>query len=237
MDNIFELNRIHGGLQLILRYPNGYGASIVQHENSYGGENNGTEFEVAAIEFEDDVNWSIYYDFSDIQGFLTLAEVKEIANKIKTISNNNEECKIENNNESEYCELVASKIGYLETKLENTKRMNADVIAVQELFPNVQIWIDYEINIEFAAKEFAEVKSMLKILAENGFKLKEFIKSDTNPAWRVQGANCDIRLVPRWLKDEDAVEEGATCKLVKVGEEVYTYPKYKLVCEKGMDND
>ena len=83
MDNIFELNRIHGGLQLILRYPNGYGASIVQHENSYGGENNGTEFEVATIKFEDDVNWSICYDVSDVQGFLTLAEVKEIANKIK----------------------------------------------------------------------------------------------------------------------------------------------------------
>jgi len=74
-----------------------------------------------------------------------------------------------------------------------------------------------------------EVKSMLKTFAKAGVLLDHFNESETCPTWYLKGKNVLIRICPNW-QDEKA--EGATCRLVQIGEDVVTYPRYKLVCDK-----
>ena len=73
----YKVHMIHGGEQRLYRFPNGYGASVVQHNNSYGGRQG--FWELAVIEFEDENNdsWEITYDTpvtSDVEGWLPWSE-------------------------------------------------------------------------------------------------------------------------------------------------------------------
>ena len=137
-----------------------------------------------------------------------------------------------------YDKMIQERIDELEERIESFKDLNDDLVIVKSIVPeDMYIWLDYEINVDFPVKSFDEVKAMLKLFAENGMRLKEYSKSDTSPTWQLQGINTTIRLRPQWF-NEDSVVEGATCKLVKVGETVSTYPKYKLVCDgKEIDYD
>ena len=70
-------NQINDGIQYLSFYPNGYGASIVQHRYSYGHEQGLWELAVIKGTEED---WNICYDTpitSDVLGHLTEAEVEE----------------------------------------------------------------------------------------------------------------------------------------------------------------
>jgi hypothetical protein len=77
---------IHGtGIQYLVFYPNGYGASIVQHKFSYGG-NKGL-WELAVIKGNDE-EWDICYSTpitSDVEGYLTESEVDELLTKIEAL--------------------------------------------------------------------------------------------------------------------------------------------------------
>jgi hypothetical protein len=78
--------RIHGsGTQYLVFYPNGYGASIVNHRFSYGGDDGLWELAVTKGTKED---WEICYDTpitSDVLGFLSDEEVDETLFKIKEL--------------------------------------------------------------------------------------------------------------------------------------------------------
>lgn len=66
-----------------IKFENGYGASIVNHKYSYGG-NDGL-FEVAVFDAKTE---ELVYDTpitSDVMGHLTFAEVAEIIEKIKSL--------------------------------------------------------------------------------------------------------------------------------------------------------
>ena len=70
-------NQINDGIQYLAVYPNGYGASIVQHRYSYGYDQG--LWELAVIKGTEE-NWNICYDThitSDVLGYLTEAEVEE----------------------------------------------------------------------------------------------------------------------------------------------------------------
>lgn len=70
------------GTQEICRFPNGYGASVVQHKYTYGGDKG--LWELAVIKFEGD-KWSIDYTTpitDDVLGWLTRLEVLELMGKI-----------------------------------------------------------------------------------------------------------------------------------------------------------
>ena len=70
-------NQINDGIQYLAVYPNGYGASIVQHRYSYGYDQGLWELAVIKGTEED---WNICYDThitSDVLGYLTEAEVEE----------------------------------------------------------------------------------------------------------------------------------------------------------------
>ena len=75
--NFLELpnNPLHGGIQYHFKAKNGYGASIVRHDFSYGNERG--LWEVAIL----DKDGSITYDTpitSDVLGYLNEKEVNEV---------------------------------------------------------------------------------------------------------------------------------------------------------------
>lgn len=70
--------------QAVFKFPNGYGASLIQGPNSYGGTDG--LFELAIIEFTNEVlPWSISYDTpiaDDVLGYLTEDTVMDTLNQI-----------------------------------------------------------------------------------------------------------------------------------------------------------
>lgn len=124
--------------------------------------------------------------------------------------------------------IIEDKIRDLEERIEKVKLCNDDLIIAREILPEgASYWIDYEVNVNWAVKSMDEVKAVLKDFAKKGIMIDLFRESDTNPTWKLKGSKAGIRLSPIWSK-----EEGAVCRLVKVGEETIVNPIYKLVCDK-----
>jgi len=70
------------GSQRIYKFPNGYGASVVRHENSYGGREG--LFELAVL----DANGNICYSSpvtNDVIGWLTMAQVDDLLDDISQL--------------------------------------------------------------------------------------------------------------------------------------------------------
>lgn len=82
---------LHDGIQYIARFENNYGASIVKHYFSYGG-NRGL-WELAVILFEEnsmgvDCNFELVYDTTitdDVLGYLNESEVDSILDEIEKL--------------------------------------------------------------------------------------------------------------------------------------------------------
>jgi len=67
-----------GGFHIEFMFPNGYGASIIEHNGSYG-------LELAVLK-----EGHLYYDSpitDDVIGYLTIKELKETLRKIQSLSN------------------------------------------------------------------------------------------------------------------------------------------------------
>ena len=81
---IIHINKSNiGNKQAVFKFPNGYGASLIQGPSSYGGEDG--LFEIAVLEFNTGNGWELCYHTSvadDVLGHLTENEVMEILNKI-----------------------------------------------------------------------------------------------------------------------------------------------------------
>ena len=80
---------INNGTQEIHRFDNGYGASKVMHDFSYGGDRN--LWEIAVIKFTGDGawNWHIRYDTpitDDVLGYLTYTEAQAVLQQIKELT-------------------------------------------------------------------------------------------------------------------------------------------------------
>jgi hypothetical protein len=75
---------LNGGKQKIYRFPNGLGASVVQHEYSYGG--NAGQWELGVIKFVGNTDeWHLTYDTevtSDVLGYLEWSEVESYLDQI-----------------------------------------------------------------------------------------------------------------------------------------------------------
>ena len=84
---IIDFNSINSGMQVMFRFPNNYGLSIVCHSFSYGRDDN--KFEVAIIRFnsEDDKDWDITYSTSITNNVLAYQSKDDVLNVIEqTIS-------------------------------------------------------------------------------------------------------------------------------------------------------
>lgn len=131
-----------------------------------------------------------------------------------------------------YDEQIVKEIELYQGRIKQVKELNEDVKMVRSLYPKLNFWLDHEINVSWPAKSMDEVKEMLKTFAKNGIMLAEdgYRASETSPNWLLKAKKCNIRLNPYWSTLE---EEGQTCRLVQIGEETRTIPKYKLVCDNG----
>ncbi len=126
---------------------------------------------------------------------------------------------------------IEERIDDLTKRIAATIALEEDLLKVEAILGEeftCSIWLDYEINLDFAAKSMDDIKVLLRRFAQNGIMLDSFQPSDTNPVWYLKGKNTKIRLRPYW-QSEGA--EGVTCRLIKVGEITQTYPQYKLVCD------
>lgn len=85
-----EIEReVNGGTQLVFKFPNNRGASIVQHSFSYGTEEG--LFELAVIKWNGDIEWNLDYSTEitdDVLGSLTAEECMDYSNKIKELPDN-----------------------------------------------------------------------------------------------------------------------------------------------------
>ncbi|MBR8351220.1 hypothetical protein KDX21_11635 [Burkholderia cenocepacia] len=76
---------LNGGVQKIYRFENGFGASVVQHEFSYGGDRG--EWELAVIKFNGD-SWNLTYGTEitdDVIGNLAWNEVEDLLSRINAL--------------------------------------------------------------------------------------------------------------------------------------------------------
>lgn len=84
-NNLVETNCVMNGAQYIFRFPNGYGASVVKHDFSYGHEDD--LWELAVTKYgSGGAYWDLWYDTpitSDVEGFLTDEMVRDLLGKIK----------------------------------------------------------------------------------------------------------------------------------------------------------
>ena len=77
---------LNGGVQNVYKFDNGYGASVVQHEFSYGSHEN--LWELAVIHFDSDGEWSLDYSTpitDDVIGWIDMMQVMEILLQIQNL--------------------------------------------------------------------------------------------------------------------------------------------------------
>ena len=145
---------------------------------------------------------------------------------------------------SKYCEVIQKKIVSLKgdrafylKRIEETKKMNEDVVLTLKIIPSANIYLDNEINVDWAVKSIGEVKEVLRAFAKEGIMLDRFYEDEANPIWYLKTkSGIMIRLKPTWYRDGEQAE-GVTCKLVQVGVTTSTYPKYRLICSDGSEPD
>ena len=86
-ENIFSIrpHRVFGGFCYVFKFSNGYGASVVKHQQSVGYEDN--LWELATIKFDGD-KWNLvdYHNPNCIDEYgIDDAEVRDYLQQIKTI--------------------------------------------------------------------------------------------------------------------------------------------------------
>ena len=73
----------HSNNQVVFKFPNDYGASLIQGRYTHGGDEG--LFEIAVLTFTSDKDWEICYDTTitdDTLGYLTESEVYETLEQI-----------------------------------------------------------------------------------------------------------------------------------------------------------
>lgn len=79
---------LNGGVQRIYTFPNGYGASVVRHNYSYGGANGLWKLAVLSIESVEPLEFELTYSTpitGDVLGHLSEQAVDELLNEIENL--------------------------------------------------------------------------------------------------------------------------------------------------------
>ena len=81
-----ETNYPHDGVQHVYEFPNGYGASVIKHDYSYGGKDG--LWELAVLNFDLDREGTLDYNTDitgDVIGYLTWKNVENYLAEIKSL--------------------------------------------------------------------------------------------------------------------------------------------------------
>lgn len=79
---------LHNGTQKLYRFPNNYGASVVQHPYSYGGRQNLWELAVILFHSKNNNNWSLNYKTTvtdDVIGHCTEEQINALLDQIQQL--------------------------------------------------------------------------------------------------------------------------------------------------------
>ncbi len=81
---LVETNKMHGGIQKVYKFENGYGASVVRHEGSYGYADG--KWEIAPWDSDKEFIGMTYLDWSDdVKGYLNDPEVDRILRLVQQL--------------------------------------------------------------------------------------------------------------------------------------------------------
>lgn len=83
--NMVSERSVSGGVQKIYKFNNGYGASVIKNDYSYGGREG--KWELAVIAFDGD-DWAITYDTpitSDVIGHIVEEDLEDILKEIQSL--------------------------------------------------------------------------------------------------------------------------------------------------------
>ena len=83
---VYKEKPLNGGIQKQYKFKNGFGASVVQHDHSYGTEQG--LWELAVLKWVNENQYELDYSTKitdDVIGYLTEAEVEEILVKINEL--------------------------------------------------------------------------------------------------------------------------------------------------------
>jgi hypothetical protein len=79
----FVINQIFNGIQFKYYFKNGYAASVVCHQHSYGGEYG--EFEIALMDHLDNLVYHEEFQFPNVIGYQSFGQVEEELNLISEL--------------------------------------------------------------------------------------------------------------------------------------------------------
>jgi hypothetical protein len=83
---VYKEKPLNGGVQKQYKFNNGYGASVVKHEFSYGNENG--LWELAVLKWIDGDDYKLDYSTEisdDVIGYLTEKEVEKLLVRIQSL--------------------------------------------------------------------------------------------------------------------------------------------------------
>jgi hypothetical protein len=80
---LIDTNYYHGGIIHKYKFPNGYGASVVKHEYSYGGTDG--LWELAVLDSEDEITYHTPIT-QDVIGHLSWDNVEKYLQEIKELA-------------------------------------------------------------------------------------------------------------------------------------------------------
>jgi hypothetical protein len=83
---VYKEKPLNGGVQKQYKFNNGYGASVVKHEFSYGNENG--LWELAVLKWIDGGDYKLDYSTEisdDVIGYLTEKEVEKLLVRIQSL--------------------------------------------------------------------------------------------------------------------------------------------------------
>ena len=83
---VYKEKSLNGGVQKQYKFDNGYGASVVQHNGSYGNENG--LWELAVLSWVNEHQYQLDYSTEisdDVIGYLTEEEVEELLVRIESL--------------------------------------------------------------------------------------------------------------------------------------------------------
>jgi hypothetical protein len=87
--NLISVKEFQGGGQLLFRFENGFGASVVRHLYSYGGKEGLFELAVAKFKNDDSDYWDFDYNNNvsdgDVLGYLKGSEIEGLLEQIKKL--------------------------------------------------------------------------------------------------------------------------------------------------------
>lgn len=78
-----EINKINEGHQVVFKFKNGFGASVVRHTFSYGGKEG--LWELAVLDEDGELTYDTPVT-DDVEGYLNDDDVVDLLNQIKALT-------------------------------------------------------------------------------------------------------------------------------------------------------